>query len=162
MRTKTFLAGLFALSVAAVAQAQFIEGSRGTGLAASSNAGNDARFLYAVARYSRGNTEYVEGEFNFTARSERGTIMITGRPTRLAIDARTKVAEFAGRAVAVYATPFGPRRVEGTFMARVQDRGANGRGDRDTIAVAFASLSNAQFDYRGLVTDGDLIVVPRS
>jgi hypothetical protein len=162
MRNKTLLTALAAFSVAAFAQAQFVEGSRGMGVAASSNSVNDARFRYSVARYLRGNTEFVDGEFNFTARSDRSTVTITGRPTRLAIDARTKVAEFGGRAVAVFATPSGPRRVEGTFMARVQDRGSNGIGDPDAIAVTFTSLSNAQFAYRGLVTDGDLVVVPRS
>jgi hypothetical protein len=162
MNLRTTLAGLFVLGTAAFAAAQFVEGSRGAGYAASTTVGNDARFLYSVARYIRDGQELVGGDFSFTGRSDRGAVTITGRPMRLAIDAATKVAEFSGRAVAVFATPTGPRRVEGIFTARVQDRRVNGQGDPDTIAVSFTGTNMMQYNYRGVVTEGDIVVVPKS
>jgi hypothetical protein len=161
MKTR-FTLTCFAALGAVFAQAQFIEGSRGAGVASSASMTDDARFRYAVARYARGTVEFVDGEFHFVARTAEGLVTVTGRPSRLAVDADTKVAEFGGRAVAVFSTPFGFRRVEGQFMARVQDRRVNGVGDPDTFQVAFASVGNAPFVYRGLVTAGDLLVVPRS
>jgi len=152
--------------VSAIAYAQIsATGAVGYGLAGAPDADQpNALFGFKVAQVDARGRTYLNGNFGFAFRGERGLVEINMMSLRsLEVNTENKTAVFTGPAVATVRTNSGVRRERGVVVVQVQDNRPAGseEGDPDTIGVRFGNPDNENgfsFAYRGVVKQGDITV----
>ncbi len=157
---KLCIAGIVAMSLAAVAQRNVIESASGRGRAVNSDRVHSF-FGFEVARVHDDHGDHLVGHLRFASRTDRATVEIgMGAPARLGINADTKVAEFGGDGRMVVRTHDGMHHFAGHVAVRVQDRRHGQKGDPDTFRIMFDGDHDVHYAFDGMVDEGDIIVRP--
>lgn len=157
-----------ALTVLATAQTPTLEGTRGRGVATTSDA-RVGHFRFEIARATREDQSRLRGTFVFAQAGRPGTD-VRAVEIRMENPAELRVAapraSFSGRAVMI--VPTGPttfRRLPGRLHVIVSDtkKPTDAIGTTpDTIALKFTNAeAEVSFEFSGRVREGDLVVSSR-